>query len=501
MLEIPIQYRLYVFLGFAAAMIYFLESLRGFIYLKTERSRLSLNFLSLCITTTLYSSLFWFGIAFKGALPVTHVKHLLWLFGVLTNLFYFETIVGYLDIEDRFSRFVTQISILGTAIFAFFELHYLVTGKSLLFESLSWQTQSYFQVMSGSNETTPTLLMKLLAAVFVGIFLMNSVYLLKKIFAHSKKEYLLKLGALVTILSVLNEIFNATRIVDSVSIMFLSKGIEILRVSEFFRRKHVEQAVYLQAQLSEVSKKAAAAFITSGLVHDIRGPLTVILGNLMRIQAVAIFLRKADAKTETKEFLKMSQDLDLVAEKFKGNVGRIQSMISSYLGLLKESNQVNSEPITLESLIKGALELSESRLHTANIRAVSVDAIPEVSISGVKAQLEMMFANIINNAVDAVKGVNQGWIKINFTTEATEVRISVVNSGIIPAAVIDQILKGEGVTSKGDLGYGIGLRIVAELCRAHRAQLNIYNRDHATHVEIRLPLLEPKIGRPAARVS
>lgn len=490
MADVPVLFKIYSFFGFAASLVYGIESVRALTFFKNDKSTLSLFFFGLCSSMTLYAGIYWFGIAFKGTLSIIHIKHWLWLVGILANLFYFETIVGYLDVRNKFTDWIRKISILGVTLFASFEIHYLSTGDSLIFTNKPYETASSFQILTGANLASPTAFMKLMAVLLILVFLSSTSFLAIKIFTHKYKNYTLKFGILITLISVCNEVLNATHIIDSVSIMFLSKGIEIFRVSEFFRRKNYERINALRTELQEVSKKAAMAFITSGLMHDLRNPITAILGHLNSVKLYSGSIKKHLSQNTNNEIESIVQKLENSTSKIATNIQRIQTMITSYLDLIKNSSTPKFQKLQLDDVLKGALELSESRVQNSGVKPELIGNLPTESFNGVKVQIEMIFANIINNALDATKDTKNASIKISSFIQNKSIVVRISNTGTIPDNIIKKLKGGESVTSKGDDGYGIGLRISNELCIANKSQLAIFNADNESHVEVMFSIIE-----------
>ncbi len=490
MRELPVFYQFYIYLGFAATVVYCIEGIRSIFYYRKDQNYFALNFVGLCFTAALYSGLGWFGMAFKGVVPVPAIKHTLWLVGLLTNLFYFRAITNYLSISGQFVRWTQILLLIGIVLFASLGLHYWITDTSFLYVPHAGTPSSLFKELTGAYQTRPTGLMVSLSMLFVVLFLVSFIFLLRQIFRHTSGEYLLKVGVVITIASVLNEIFNATGVISSVSFMFLSKGIEILRISEYLKRKTYQHIASLQFQLTEVSKRAATAFITSGLVHDIKGPLTVVLAYIAKIKSSASKVKGSSSLGNDLLATQLSADLQLSADKLSRNIERIQQMITSYLDLLRNSRNPHHQKLRLDTLIQGALELSEPRIQSTGVPPVVYEPVPDVSLLGTKSQLEMVFANILNNAIDAVRGHDRPLVQIRFRQEGGVIVVCVTNSGVMPEDLLQQIQNGEAVTSKGDFGNGIGLRIVTELCRVHGAAIKIFNEEKSTHVEVSFPTLD-----------
>lgn len=486
--SLPLFYQIYIQLVFAASGLYFVEWVRSLHYRKVERTILSKNFMFLCFATFVYSLLYWFRLVFPGVIPFIHMRHLNWIASLLANTFYLETIRAYLEIDNKFFRAVIRTLYFFTALFIVFELEYLITGTSLLFLESSRLHANIGNVLAGVHTSSPTLLMKVLSVSLGTLVIMTSVYLMKLALRAPGKEFVLKIGVGFTLLAVMNELLNSMQVIESVTVIFLSKGLEIFRISEYLNRIKFLKLQSLKQEIGEVSKRAATAFIASGLMHDLRNPMTVIVAYLSKFRTAASQLKNHQNFNDDPQLQKIVERLDKSVDKVTLQTERIQAMISSYLEIIRQSNRMYYQDCRVSELLQEALELSQPRIEATGTNRIEIEEMPAVSVNCVRVQSEMIFANIINNAVEAIKGDPAGKVKIGFSKIGTNLMIKISNTGEMSPEVLRRLSKNEFFSTKGEEGNGIGLRIISELCRANGADLQIFNSEKWTNLIVTFPI-------------
>jgi len=92
-------------------------------------------------------------------------------------------------------------------------------------------------------------------------------------------------------------------------------------------------------------------------------------------------------------------------------------------------------------------------------------------------------ANLIDNALDSVAGVDGGWIEVTISAEddGTLVRVHDSGPGVDPA-IVDEIFR-DGFTTKVATGAGrrgLGLALVSQAARKRGGSVDVANEDGAT---------------------
>lgn len=494
---VPLWYKMYSPLVFAASAVYFVEWIKALNYWRFERTTLSRNFVLLCGAASAYSLFFWMRMNFPAISGSLVSRYLTWIISLVANTAYLETICAYLKIEGKILNAIRSAMMAFILLFIFFTLHFLLTGKSLLFTEIAPHPSNFFNQAIFTNSSTPTNLMKLISLFLGALVIVVSGILLRLALKSPNKEWILKVGVTFTFFTVLNELLNSMGYIESVNLIFLSKGLEIFRISEFINRTQIRKLEALKMEVGQLSKQAATAFINSGLLHDIRNPLTIIKGNGIRAQRHLV--ASADSAGSADSALQLPSqhpsppnplNMEIIGNamnKILAQTDRIENMINSYLDLLRSSRSAGTSINDLSEIVHEAVELTGPRHIALGVSPIRIDPIPPVKISGVRVHIEMVLANIINNAVEAIASQKDSAVSIRFPLAPKVIKIEITNPGKIDDDILKKISGNESFSSKGNKGNGIGLRIAHQLCIANQGSLDIYNANDNTHVVVTLP--------------
>ena len=197
----------------------------------------------------------------------------------------------------------------------------------------------------------------------------------------------------------------------------------------------------------------------ANISHELRTPLTVVQG----------YLELLDQHP--------SSDVAAAVEKMLNQTGHMQSLLDDLLelsrvqaGELHGDEEVVNIPALLTQLKEQAEELSRGR------HRISWDIDPDLYLSGVSADLESAFGNLISNAIKYTP--DNGDISVSWTEEENGPQFSVMDSGIgVPNKDIPRLTErfyrvgADRGRSTG--GTGLGLAIVKHVVHAHQADLLI----------------------------
>ncbi|MGF1735159.1 ATP-binding protein [Photobacterium satsumensis] len=143
----------------------------------------------------------------------------------------------------------------------------------------------------------------------------------------------------------------------------------------------------------------------------------------------------------------------------------------------------NYTNIDLAELVKDTLDMMSHRLAHFSITM----SVPEkLSLEGDHTQVQELFINLLNNAIDAC-GV-KGAITISANPMGEHILIRVTDNG---PGMSDDILaaatKPFYTTKPAGKGTGLGLSICKQITSQHQGQLSFKNTDNGLCVEIELP--------------
>jgi two-component system NtrC family sensor kinase len=221
-------------------------------------------------------------------------------------------------------------------------------------------------------------------------------------------------------------------------------------------RKAEETRESILAESEHANKLASIGRLAAGIAHEINNPL-------------AIINEKAGLM---KDLLQVSNDFKykdkflLQIDSMENAVKRSRAITHRLLGFARRMD-VKLEPVDLNSVITEVLGFLDKEAAYQEIR-VDQDLQPELpNIMSDHGQMQQIFMNIINNAIDAVG--NGGIIQISTRQIDTKtVRVDICDDGPgMPPEVLKKVFEPFFTTKKGSerQGTGLGLSITYGLVK------------------------------------
>ena len=259
-----------------------------------------------------------------------------------------------------------------------------------------------------------------------------------------------------------------------------------------------------QAELIEAKKRALLAGISSAVGHEIRNPLTPMMGNLYYIlkslddanhfyQTLAPKL----SETEQQQFLGIINALNRRFSGVQRGSDRIKGVVNTLINLVKERSEQKAE-VGLKLVIASALE--EVRFQTywdsLTIPKMTVDIPADLPfIKGITQDLQGVFVNFIINSLHAMEKTLDKQITIKAAVDPDHpkmIRIDFTDNGCgIPMELREKIFE-HGFTTKGEKGTGIGLFYCKDnIERVHGGTISIRSEAGiGTCFTLKLPVYE-----------
>ena len=170
-----------------------------------------------------------------------------------------------------------------------------------------------------------------------------------------------------------------------------------------------------QAQMIQTEKLASLGQMVAGVAHEIRNPVTCILGNLgfltnysedlMRLLSaydveIANPSQKIDEIKEDIEFQFLQEDLPEILQSMKVGADRLNELVTS-LRSFSHMDGANRKEANIHECIDSTLLILKNRLkHSIKVVKNYGDLPPISCYSG---QLSQVFMNLIGNAIDALE--------------------------------------------------------------------------------------------------
>jgi signal transduction histidine kinase len=147
---------------------------------------------------------------------------------------------------------------------------------------------------------------------------------------------------------------------------------------------------------------------------------------------------------------------------------------------------------SLEHLEQGLESTLTMLNHKVRSRKIMLDKQYQTDLPPVQiwaGQINQVFTNIIDNAIDALEGINKPQITLRTTKKGDYVRVYIADNGPgIPTEkqgfVFDAFFTTKGVGK----GTGMGLEIARRIVERHKGSLNFQSKPGFTEFEICLPI-------------
>jgi len=210
------------------------------------------------------------------------------------------------------------------------------------------------------------------------------------------------------------------------------------------------------AQTEHTNKLASVGRLAAGVAHEINNPLAIIneKAGLMKD-----LLEHTDGFIYKEKFLKQLTSL-------QGAVDRSRTITHRLLGFARRMD-VKFEPVQINDVINEVLGFltKEASYHNIEITHELQSDLPQIRSD--RGQLQQIFLNIINNAIDAVG--KDGDIKItSFLMNINHLQVDIVDNGPgMPPEILSKIFEPFFTTknSKESQGTGLGLSITYGLVK------------------------------------
>jgi Na+/proline symporter/signal transduction histidine kinase len=202
--------------------------------------------------------------------------------------------------------------------------------------------------------------------------------------------------------------------------------------------------------LVQSSKMASLGEMAGGIAHEINTPLATICLCLDAIQRRILDNNLSPEKIE-KSVLTMRKTVD-----------RISVIVKGLKSFAREGGEISKIPIetkNISSLISEALVLCEEKLKLNSIE-LRIHGDSELLFDCRPIQLSQVILNLIGNSIDAISGLAEKWIEIEFVCHEDIFRLSVTDSGHgIPIDIAEKMMQPFFTTKEIGKGTGLGLSI------------------------------------------
>jgi PAS domain S-box-containing protein len=266
----------------------------------------------------------------------------------------------------------------------------------------------------------------------------------------------------------------------------LATTIEKVRLYEETCRAY-EDLRKTQEQLLQSEKMSAVGQLIAGVAHELNNPLTAILGYAELLESEGLNDRAQD----------------YVSKLFK-QAQRTHRVVQNLLSFARQ-RKPQREEVDIRKVLDETLALRDYDFKINNIRVEREAPSDPVMVVADPHQIEQVFLNIINNAVDAILETGRsGTIKIRIFSQNGHICTQFADDGPglkDPKRIFDPFYTTKSVGK----GTGLGLSICYGIVKEHAGDITANNApEGGAVIEVKLPVAvtakpEPEPVKAAAR--
>jgi two-component system NtrC family sensor kinase len=258
----------------------------------------------------------------------------------------------------------------------------------------------------------------------------------------------------------------------------LATTIEKVRLYEETCRAY-EDLRKTQEQLLQSEKMSAVGQLIAGVAHELNNPLTAILGYAQLLESEGLNDRAQD----------------YVGKLFK-QAQRTHRVVQNLLSFARQRKPERDE-VDIRKVLDETLALRDYDLKTNNIRVEREMPADTMAVVADPHQIEQVFLNIINNAVDAVlESGRPGKLRIRVFHDNGHVCTQFADDGPgikDPKRIFDPFYTTKSVGK----GTGLGLSICYGIVKEHGGDITAHNgAEGGAVIEVKLPAVAHARTKP-----
>jgi signal transduction histidine kinase len=182
------------------------------------------------------------------------------------------------------------------------------------------------------------------------------------------------------------------------------------------------------------------------------------------------------------EARRLSADLERAA-------GRVHELVAAVKGFTYMDQASVPKPVDLARGIADTLAVHASKAKSRSVHLVA-EVEPDLPhVNGFGGELNQVWANLVDNAIDAV--ASGGSVRVSARREADAVVVRVVDDGPgVPPELVGRIFEPFYTTKPVGEGTGLGLAIARSLVGQHEGEIELTSRPGHTEFRVTLPVAQ-----------
>jgi two-component system sensor histidine kinase HupT/HoxJ len=269
---------------------------------------------------------------------------------------------------------------------------------------------------------------------------------------------------------------------------------ELRRAYQSLRQAH-DDLKRTQQQLLHSEKIASLGRLVAGVAHELNNPISFVLGNVVALQRYVVRLRRyceclhgGGSVTELTQLRdELLSDLPSLIEGTVEGAERTRDIVAA----LKRFSAVDRdelEPIDLVPVLERAAHWVGNAA-PAQVQ-IQVNLPARIEVLGSAGQLQQVFMNLVQNAVDATAALDPANVHIRALEVGPNAVVEFTDNGPgIPPENLGRVFDPFFTTKPVGQGTGLGLAISYGIIERHGGQISVANRPEGGAIfKVELPL-------------
>jgi two-component system, sporulation sensor kinase E len=238
----------------------------------------------------------------------------------------------------------------------------------------------------------------------------------------------------------------------------------------FAQFRDITDRVILERQWINSEKFSAIGKLAAGLAHEIRNPLTAIIG----------FFQLSKQSNDPSKLWSYVHLIETELQSMK-------QLVSDFVVMAKPSTP-ERKAVNMQEFLKDTVRFMDSQaiLKNTSITAIMDNALTVAMID--PSQIKQVLINLIQNAIESIGKNGTIQLSAELSDDHHSFRISIEDNGIgMTKEELDQILNPFFTTKEN--GLGLGLSICYRIIENHKGTITATSRKgYGTRFEVTLPL-------------